>query len=60
MDKKKMEALARKNMAKETKEKDARRDQRRQYDDTLPPDDQATGESRAIFNAMKGKRKHAG
>lgn len=58
MDPKKLAALARKNAEKEAKEKDPRRDRRRQYDDTLMSDDRAGGESRQIFNEMKGKRKY--
>jgi hypothetical protein len=49
-DDKKLEALARKNAAKVTKEKTQKR---RQYDDTLPPDREEDADAGELFREMK-------
>jgi len=50
-DDKKLEALARKNAAKVTKEKPTKR---HRYDDTLPPDrEDDDAEASALFREMK-------
>ena len=58
IDDRKLAALVKKNMAKETKDKNPRKDKRRQYDDTLQPEGESTGDTKKIFNEMKGKRKN--
>ena len=49
-DDRKLEALARKNAAKATKEKTQKR---RQYDDTLPPETEQSLDTRHFFDEMK-------
>lgn len=50
MDDKKLAALAKKNAAKVAKEKAKKR---RQYDDTLPQEEEADGDRDRFFSEMK-------
>jgi hypothetical protein len=50
IDKKKLEALARKNAAKQVTQKQVRR---HKYDDTLPAEAEESAEPRRLFEEMK-------
>jgi hypothetical protein len=50
IDKKKLEALAKRNAAKQTTEKAVRR---RRYDDTLPPEADEVEDAKKFFKEMK-------
>jgi hypothetical protein len=50
IDKKQLEALAKKNAAKQVTQKAIKR---RKYDDTLPADDERSADSRKLFEEMK-------
>jgi hypothetical protein len=50
IDRKKLEALARKNAAKEVTQKTVRR---HKYDDTLPAEAEGSAEARRVFEEMK-------
>ncbi len=50
IDKKQLEALAKKNAAKQTTEKAVKR---RRYDDTLPAESEASEDSKKLFEEMK-------
>jgi hypothetical protein len=50
IDKKKLEALARKNAAKEITQKQVKR---RKYDDTLPVETETADDSKKFFQEMK-------